>query len=67
MEKSLFGGVIPTLELKGNHPPQQIGKKTSLEHPILFGCDAYVHIPNENKSNMDNKGKNCICIGYKEL
>jgi hypothetical protein len=66
MEKSLFGGVIPILELNGNHPPQQFGKKTSLEHPRLFGCDAYVHIPKGNKSNLDNKAGKCIFIGYKD-
>jgi len=41
------------------------GKKPSLEHLRVFGCDAYVHVPNENRSKLDIKAKKCICIGYK--
>ena len=33
------------------------GKKTSLEHIRVFGCDAYVHVPKENRSKLDNKAK----------
>jgi hypothetical protein len=40
--------------------------KPSLEHIKVFGCDAYVHVPKENKSKMDNKAKKCIFIGYKD-
>jgi hypothetical protein len=32
-----------------------IGKKPSLEHLRVFGCDAHVHVPKENRSKMDNK------------
>jgi hypothetical protein len=32
------------------------GKKPSLEHLRVFGCDAYVHVPKENRSKLDNKG-----------
>ena len=35
-----------------------IGKKNSLKHILVFYCDAYVHVPKENKSNLDNKTKN---------
>ena len=31
------------------------GKKPSLEHLRVFGCDAYVHVPKKNRSKMDNK------------
>jgi len=30
-------------------------KKPSLEHLIVFGCDAYVHVPKENRSKLDKK------------
>jgi hypothetical protein len=40
--------------------------KPSLEHFRVFGCDAYVYVPKENRSNLDNKGKKCIFIGYKD-
>jgi hypothetical protein len=31
------------------------GKKPSLEHLRVFGCDAYVHVPKENRSKLDKK------------
>jgi hypothetical protein len=41
------------------------GKKPSLEHLRVFGCDSYVYVPKENRSKLDNKDENCIFIGYK--
>jgi hypothetical protein len=32
----------------------------------LFGCDAYVHVPKENRSKPDSKAEKCIFIGYKD-
>jgi hypothetical protein len=47
--------------------PQEvwIGKKPSLTHLKVFGCDAYVHVPKENRSKLDKKAEKCIFIGYK--
>jgi hypothetical protein len=47
--------------------PQEVltGKKPSLTHLKVFGCDAYVHVPKENKSKLDKKAEKCIFIGYK--
>jgi hypothetical protein len=47
--------------------PQEvwIGKKPSLTHLKVFGCDAYVHVPKENTSKLDKKDEKCIFIGYK--
>jgi hypothetical protein len=42
------------------------GKEPSLTHLKVFGCDAYVHVPKENKSKMDKKAEKCIFIGYKD-
>jgi hypothetical protein len=42
-----------------------IGKKTSLTHLKVFGCEAYVHVPKENRSKLDKKDEKCIFIGYK--
>jgi hypothetical protein len=42
------------------------GKKPSLQHLRVFGCDAYVHVPKENRSRLDKKAKKCIFIGYKD-
>jgi hypothetical protein len=41
-------------------------KKPSLQHLRVFGCDAYVHVPKENRSKLDNKDEKCIFIGYKD-
>ena len=48
--------------------PQEVwtGKKPALTHLKLFGCDAYVHVPKENKSKLDKKDEKCICIVYKD-
>ena len=42
------------------------GKKPSLSHLRVFGCDAYVHVPKEKRTKLDNKSKRCIFIGYKD-
>jgi transposase InsO family protein len=42
------------------------GKKPSLEYLKAFGCVAYVHVPKENKSKLDNKVEKCIFMGYKD-
>ena len=42
------------------------GKKPSLSHLRVFGCDAYVHVPKEKRTKLDNKYERCIFIGYKD-
>ena len=48
--------------------PQEVwnGKKPSLSHLRVFGCDAYVHVPKEKQTNLDSKYEKCIFIGYKD-
>jgi len=48
--------------------PQEVwtGKKPSLTHIKVFGCEAYVHVPKENMSKLDKKDEKCIFIGYKD-
>ena len=42
-------------------------KNPSLKHPIVFCCDAYVHVPKESRSKRDSKvEKNIFNIGYKD-
>ena len=47
--------------------PQEVwtGKKPSIKHLKFFGCDAYVHVPKEKRSKLDNKAEKCIFIGYR--
>jgi hypothetical protein len=42
------------------------GKKPSVSHLKVFGCDAFVHVPKEKRSKLDKKAVKCIFIGYKE-
>jgi hypothetical protein len=48
--------------------PQEVwtGKKPSLTHLKVFGCEAYVHAPKENNSKLDKKFEKCIFIRYKD-
>eukprot|EP00253_Pinus_taeda_P029314 PITA_29314 len=48
--------------------PQKVwtGKKPSLSHLRVFGCDAYVHVPKEKRTKLDSKSEKCIFIGYKD-
>ena len=48
--------------------PQEVwtGKKPSIKHLKFFGCDAYVHVPKEKRSKLDNKADKRIFISYKD-
>ena len=48
--------------------PQEVwtGKKPSIKHLKIFGCDSYVHVPKEKRSKLDNRVEKCIFIGYKD-
>ncbi len=39
-------------------------KKPDVSHLRVFGCIAYVHVPNEKRSQLDPKAEKCIFIGY---
>ena len=43
-----------------------VGKKSSLSHLKLFGCDAFMHAPKEKRSKLDIKAVKCIFIVYKD-
>eukprot|EP00253_Pinus_taeda_P015414 PITA_15414 len=45
--------------------PQEVwtGKKPSLSHLRVFGCDAYVHVSKEKRTKLDSKYEKCIFIG----
>ena len=44
--------------------PQEVwtGKKPSLSHLKVFGCDAYVHVRKEKRTKLDSKSEKCIFI-----
>ncbi|MCO5571782.1 hypothetical protein L7F22_025530 [Adiantum nelumboides] len=41
-----------------------IGKKLDVSHFKVFGCIAYVHVPDELRTKLDPKVKKSIFIGY---
>ena len=43
-----------------------VGKKPSLAHLRVFGCDVFVHIPKERRQKLDSKFEKCIFVGYKD-
>jgi hypothetical protein len=58
-----------TSSMLDDNTPQEVwnGEKHSLTHLKVFGCEAYVHVPKENKSKLDKKVENCIFIRYKDV
>jgi hypothetical protein len=42
-------------------------KNPSVSHLKVFICDAFVHVPKEKRSKLDEKEVKCIFIGYKEV
>eukprot|EP01018_Ginkgo_biloba_P029039 Gb_03181 [translate_table: standard] len=55
----------------GDKTPHEVryGKKPSLKHLRVFGCEAYVHVPKEKrtKHKLDDKSSKCIFLGYSEV
>jgi hypothetical protein len=41
-----------------------MSKKSDVSHFKMFGCIAYLHVPDEKKSKLDSKVEKCIFIGY---
>ena len=39
-------------------------KKPNVKHFRVFGCSAYIHIPNDERNKLDPKAKKCIFLGY---
>ena len=57
----------PSSSLEDNTPHEVWNsKKPSLSHLRVFGCDAYVHVPKEKMTKLDNRSERCIFIGYKD-
>ena len=42
------------------------GKKTYVAHLKIFGYEAFMHVPKEKRSKLDNKDEKCIFVGYKD-
>ena len=40
------------------------GYKPKVQHFRVLGCDAYAHIPRDERGKFDLKSRKCILIGY---
>ena len=62
--------------LKNRSPTSALVDKTPYEvcssqkpfvaHLRVFGCEAFMHVPKEKRSKLDNKAEKCIFVGYKD-
>ena len=59
MNRTLIAAVYDvTLEEK------YTGNKPDLAHMKVFGCIAYVHVPDELRTKLNAKIEKCVFIGY---
>ena len=57
----------PTKALKDMTPFEAWTKeKPKIEHLRVFGCDAYAHIPKDERKKLESKSRKCIFVGYGE-
>jgi hypothetical protein len=55
----------PTTAVHGMTPEEKFtSKKLDVSHLRVFGCIAYMHVPDEKRSKLDPKVEKCIFIGY---
>ncbi|KAG8377494.1 hypothetical protein BUALT_Bualt08G0038700 [Buddleja alternifolia] len=55
----------PSAPLDGDIPDRVwSGKDVSYKHLRVFGCRAFVHIPKDERSKLDDKTKPCTFLGY---
>ena len=55
----------PTTALDGVTPLEAwTGRKPDIHHLRVFGCDAYVLIPKEKRTKLDDKTMKCRMLGY---
>ena len=63
-----LGNRSPTRTVEGKTPFEAwTGKKPTVCHLRVFGCDAYAHIPKDERGKLDPKAKECIFVGYGEV
>ena len=41
-------------------------KKPSVSHLRVFGCEAFAHVPKDERGKLDSKARRCIFVGYGE-
>lgn len=57
----------PTAALEDITPEEAwSGKKPVVKHFRVFGCVAHVHIPDQKRSKLDDKSKQCVLLGVSD-
>ena len=57
--------IVPTRALSGGIPyTKWSGNSPDLSRFHIFGCKAYVHVPDEKRRKLDSKTVQCVFIGY---
>ena len=57
----------PTKGLKGCTPEEAWSKqKPDVSHFRVFGCKAYMHVPDQRRQKPDAKAKECVFLGIDE-
>ncbi|MCO5586062.1 hypothetical protein L7F22_040001 [Adiantum nelumboides] len=55
----------PTIAVHDMTPDEKFTrKKPGVSHCKVFGCIAYVHVPDELRTKLDPKAEKCVLIGY---
>ncbi|MCO5577178.1 hypothetical protein L7F22_031002 [Adiantum nelumboides] len=55
----------PTVAIHDMTPEEKFtGKKPDISHFKVFGCIAYVHVPDELRTKLDPKAEKYVFIGY---
>jgi len=55
----------PCYPLQGDVPNRiWYNKEVSYDHLKVFGCKAFVHIPQDERLKLDDKTRQCIFLGY---
>ena len=55
----------PTSSFKGATPCEMLsGVKPDVNHLRVFGCDVYVHIPDQKRRKLDKKAYKAVFVGY---
>ena len=56
--------MTPTAAVHDVTPEEKLsGLKADVSHFKVFGCNAYVHIPDELRTKSDSKAEKCISLG----
>ena len=54
-----------TTAVRGMTPHEALyGEKPCVQHLKIFGCDAYAHVPINERSKLDVKAQKCVLLGY---